>query len=219
MGGASRPSCILCRPTATSCAASWRRTSAARRRRADSEFKRQFGSDIPFVTPGGEWTADWFTTRLLEHTIAVSVERLGDPPRHGGLTHPAGWGPHRLDLLRRCVAAAGLPVAHLLPEPIAAATHYARLGRVSPGETVLIYDFGGGTFDAAVVRHAGHEMQVVGRPLGSDRVGGIDVDHAILVLVDELTGGLVTAADVDDPAVVADLHALRQKSAPAARSR
>ena len=43
-----------------------------------------------------------------------------------------------------------------MPEPVAAAAHFTGvLGRtVNPGESLAVYDFGAGTFDASIVRHA-----------------------------------------------------------------
>lgn len=43
----------------------------------------------------------------------------------------------------------GFTEVELLPEPVAAAFAPVAGGRVEPGSLVLVYDFGGGTFDAA----------------------------------------------------------------------
>ena len=68
------------------------------------------------------------------------------------LTHPANWGEFKLDLLREAGRLAGVEDVTLLSEPEAAARQYVHLGRVKPGDAVAVYDFGGGTFDVAVVR-------------------------------------------------------------------
>ena len=69
---------------------------------------------------------------------------------------------------------AGLSDVRLLAEPRAAAIHYAADNRVQDGETVAVYDFGGGTFDTALVRRAGrrvrpHRRTAGHRPLRRDR--------------------------------------------------
>jgi molecular chaperone DnaK (HSP70) len=76
----------------------------------------------------------------------------GQPPRRIVLTHPANWGPFRRELFDEVPVAAGLESPQMVTEPEAAAAYYARSGRVNDGEIVAVYDLGGGTFDATVVR-------------------------------------------------------------------
>ncbi|MEU0560981.1 Hsp70 family protein [Dactylosporangium sp. NPDC006015] len=102
------------------------------------------------------------------------------------LTHPAGWGPRRRQLLVDAAAAAGLPAPRLVPEPVAAAVSFTTvLGhRVDVGSTVVVYDFGGGTFDISVVRRTGGDpggdaWDVVAAD-GLDDVGGVDLDAAVV---------------------------------------
>ena len=177
------------------------------------EFKRDFGSDAPYVTPIGPRLPDWFTARLLEHVVATSSQRERETPTTTVVTHPATWASHRLERLAQCVTDAGLDDVAYLAEPIAAATHYVALGRVAPGETVAIYDFGGGTFDASIVHHNGTRIEIVGNPKGADDIGGIDLDEIIMSMVDDGTDGLILGADIDDRAVVADLYSLRSECA------
>jgi hypothetical protein len=70
------------------------------------------------------------------------------------LTHPAGWGPQRRSLLVDAAQRAGLPAVGLVAEPVAAAMYFTDgLGHHVPdGHSVVVYDFGGGTFDISVVR-------------------------------------------------------------------
>ena len=76
----------------------------------------------------------------------------------------------------------------LLPEPVAAAIHYAGLTRVASGSTVAVYDLGGGTFDATVVRKTETGFEIVGEPRATD-LGGIDVDGALFARVRRDLGG------------------------------
>ena len=117
------------------------------------------------------------------------------------LTHPATWGEFKLDLLREAGRVAGLSDVELIPEPVAAAGHYARLGRLSAGDAVAVYDFGGGTFDAAVVRIGANGPELLGRAEGLDRLGGLDLDQAVMAHVNAAVDGALTAMDRDDPAV------------------
>jgi molecular chaperone DnaK len=105
------------------------------------------------------------------------------------ITHPADWAESRLATLREAVQKGGLPDVTFLPEPVAAAARIA-LASTSPGQRIAVYDFGGGTFDAAVLRRTETGFVVAGPPAGRDPLGGEDIDdkiisHLGLILADE----------------------------------
>ena len=64
-----------------------------------------------------------------------------------------------------------------------------------------MYDFGGGTFDAAIVRLGPDGPELLGRAEGLDRLGGVDLDQAILAHVDAALDGALRAMDRDNPDV------------------
>jgi molecular chaperone DnaK len=71
---------------------------------------------------------------------------------------------------------AGFAVAGLLNEPSAASIEYGHRNRTLDGaEQVLVYDFGGGTFDASLVRIEDRSHTVVASE-GVPNVGGDDFD-------------------------------------------
>ncbi|BBY21792.1 Hsp70 family protein [Mycobacterium stomatepiae] len=81
--------------------------------------------------------------------------------------------------------AAGFHVVALLNEPSAASLEYAHRYRstiTAKREYVLIYDLGGGTFDASLLKMTGHSNEVVISE-GIQRLGGEDFDEAIVRLV------------------------------------
>jgi molecular chaperone DnaK (HSP70) len=81
--------------------------------------------------------------------------------------------------------AAGFHVVALLNEPSAAGLEYAHRYRstiTAKREYVLIYDLGGGTFDASLLRMTGQVNEVVISE-GIQRLGGDDFDEAITQLV------------------------------------
>ena len=168
------------------------------------EFKRRLGDTTPIVLGGTPYGAETLTGHLLAHVVAAA----------GGVTdvtlsHPATWGEYKLDLLREAARVAGLGGVRLVPEPVAAAGHYARLGRLKAGDTVAVYDFGGGTFDAAVVRLAADGPELLGRAEGLDRLGGVDLDQAVLAHVNSALDGALSAMNRDDPDVRRAALALR----------
>ena len=97
----------------------------------------------------------------------------------------------------------------LLTEPQAAAISYSARDRLETGEHVAVYDLGGGTFDAAVLRKTADGFALVGQPEGLDRFGGIDIDAAVLTHIDHELDGALSAADQNDPDVQFALQRLR----------
>lgn len=92
---------------------------------------------------------------------------------------------------------AGFDVVALLNEPSAAGFEYAHRYRstiTAKREHVLIYDLGGGTFDASLLKMTGTRNEVV-TSHGIRHLGGDDFDEAILALV--LKGSGLTDADID----------------------
>jgi len=87
-------------------------------------------------------------------------------------------------------AQAGFEVVALLNEPSAAGFEYAHRYRstiTAKREHVLIYDLGGGTFDASLLKMTGRLNEVVFSE-GIQRLGGDDFDERILKLVRQGAG-------------------------------
>ena len=148
------------------------------------EFKRRIGDPTPLLVGGSPWSADGLTGLLLRWVVDQVAALEGGPPEALAVAHPANWGEYKRDLLRQAVARADLDVPAdrvvLVSEPEAAAAHYATQQRVAPGSVVAVYDLGGGTFDAAVLRKTATAWEILGEPQGVERLGGIDFDEAVL---------------------------------------
>lgn len=179
------------------------------------EFKRRLGDPTPIMVGGAPMAADLLMARLLDWVVQQVTAAEGGPPDHLVVTHPANWRQYKLDLLDQAVRHVGLPPPQLLPEPVAAATFYASQRDLAPGSVVAVYDLGGGTFDAAVVRSTQEGFEIIGRPEGIERLGGIDFDHAVLRYASEVAGldleamGDPGAGQADDPALIASMAQLR----------
>ncbi|GAA4210068.1 Hsp70 family protein [Actinocatenispora rupis] len=128
--------------------------------------------------------------------VAAVLRRVADEARRVAgavppvvLTHPVAWGQARRGVLAEAARRAGLTVAALVAEPIAAASYFtAVLGsRLPVGGALAVFDFGGGTLDVAVVRSTG-EGPVVVATGGLDGVGGVDLDAAVIVHIGQSIG-------------------------------
>jgi molecular chaperone DnaK (HSP70) len=103
---------------------------------------------------------------------------LGD--EEVALTVPVESFVHYEDWLTGVAEAAGMPRFRLIDEPSAAALGYG--APIQPGDVYLIFDFGGGTLDVAVVlieeeasAQAGRRCRVLGKA-GAD-LGGMTIDQ------------------------------------------
>ena len=137
------------------------------------------------IGDGEVWLGD--EPRPVIDVIAAVLDRVGtearnvagSPPGRTVLTHPAEWGAVRLEVLRAAADSAGLGAVELVPEPVAAALEIGT-ATLSPGDHVAVYDFGGGTFDVAVLRRTKEGFEVAGPPGGRDPLGGEQIDNRII---------------------------------------
>src|SRR5262245_51810210 len=179
--------------------------------RVAREFKRRLGDPTPIILGGTPYGAEMLMARLLRWSLDRVQEQQGEPPRAIALTHPANWGPYKLDLLRQAVRQVDLDAALYLAEPVAAATFYASQRRLEPGDTVAVYDLGGGTFDAAMVRRTAVGFDIIGSPEGIERLGGIDFDEAVYAHVQGAVGERLVELDPEEPAAQSAVARLRQE--------
>ncbi len=185
--------------------------------RAAREFKRRLGDPTPLILGGTPFGAEALMAELLRAIVARVSEERGEAPALVAVTHPASYGPYKLDLLHQMARQAGLPEAVFLAEPVAAASHYALQERIPLGAVIAVYDFGGGTFDAAVLRKTEEGFAILGQPEGLERLGGIDFDEAVFSHVVDTIGQSAIAGD-GSPAARAALSRLREECRQAKES-
>lgn len=179
--------------------------------RVAREFKRRVGDPTPLLLGGSPMSAQSLLAKMLRWTVDQVVQLQGAAPEHIAITHPANWGPFKLDLLQQAIRMADLENCTTLTEPEAAAIYYSSSERVSPGDVVAVYDLGGGTFDAAVLRKTETGFEILGQPEGIEHLGGIDIDEAVFAHVAAALKGALDGLDPDDPAVVAGVARLRSE--------
>jgi molecular chaperone DnaK len=174
------------------------------------EFKRRIGDEVPMVIGGQGHAAPEIAAMVLGWVIDRVAAQEGGPASGIVVTHPAGWGPYKISTMTAALHAAGLTSITFCTEPEAAAASYALAPRIAAGATIAVYDLGGGTFDAAVVRKtSASTLEVLGVPQGLDALGGADFDDAIMSHVLAAVPAL-TQLDPDDPATLAATAALRR---------
>lgn len=119
---------------------------------------------------------------VLSRVFEETKRQLGgETPDEVRLTHPAEWGSVRRNVLLSAARLAGINSSlTLVPEPVAAAAHFASFPdrTLAPGQALAVYDLGAGTFDVAVVGATQDGYAVLAED-GLPDLGGLDVDQAL----------------------------------------
>jgi len=126
---------------------------------------------------------------ILKEVREVAQNHIGEEVTRAVITVPAYYTERQREAVRRAGAMAGIHVERIVNEPTAAAIAYA-YGR-SLHQRVLVYDLGGGTFDASVLELQDNVYEVISTG-GDTFLGGVDFDQRIaerlLELYREQTG-------------------------------
>ncbi|MFB9265963.1 Hsp70 family protein [Bradyrhizobium erythrophlei] len=143
-------------------------------------FKRLMGTSSPIrFANGTTMTAEEASCEVIKTLLAQARMNAGDFSIEGAVvTIPAAFNQMQSEATMRAAAAAGLTQVALLQEPIAAAM--ASIARSSnKNGQFLVYDLGGGTFDAAIVQTISGSATVIAHA-GINMLGGRDFDRAIV---------------------------------------
>jgi molecular chaperone DnaK len=120
---------------------------------------------------------------ILKEVKDVAQAALGTEITRAVVTVPAYYNDNQRQAVRAAGKIAGIEVVRILNEPTAAALAFAH-GRFLE-QRVLVYDLGGGTFDASVLELHGNVYEVLATG-GDTFLGGVDFDRA---LADHLIAG------------------------------
>ncbi|MEM9565511.1 MAG: Hsp70 family protein [Actinomycetota bacterium] len=189
------------------------------RSRTVRDVRRRIGDDTPILVAGTAHPPHSLLADQLRHVAETVVERQGSAPASVVVTHPASWGPFKVERLQEAVAGAGLDGARLVAESLAAASDHVADRRpgdeLVTGARILVCDLGGSTFSTEVLQQGLNQLVPVGPAATLDRLGGNDFDQVVFDHVRAAVAGAVDELDRGDPVVVAALHRLRQACAAA----
>jgi molecular chaperone DnaK len=152
---------------------------------------------------------------ILRKIVNDALLALGRPPDSSVkavITVPAYFGSIPKTATRNAAQLAGIELLDLVHEPVSAAISYG-FARAERPMNLLVYDLGGGTFDATVVRVEGKSV----RTLATDGVrllGGYDWDEKIAGWVRDRFDDRFPAAGIslDDPQTRAKLFEIAEQA-------
>jgi molecular chaperone DnaK len=138
---------------------------------------------VAVLLDGKQYTPEQISAEILKKIKVDAEEKLGDEVTHAVITVPAYFTEKQKNATRIAAQLAGLKVQKLLAEPTAAAIAYGVSNyKIGDSKTVLIYDFGGGTFDISVLNIV--DGQYIEAGTGGDRwLGGDDIDKQLQELI------------------------------------
>jgi hypothetical protein len=169
------------------------------------EIKRHVGDPNPVLLDGVPYGADRLMAMLLRRVVDAVAATEGQSAEGIVITYPAVWGPYKRDVLAAALQREDVE-ATTITEPEAVATYHASDHRVEPGQILAVYSLGGGQFEATVLRKTHTSFEILGDPVGIDRVG--DIDDAVFDYVVRQVGGLFDV-DTTDASTAAALARLR----------
>lgn len=123
------------------------------------------------------------SAQILKHLKGCAEMRLNRNITDVVLTVPARFENAAREATKKAAELAGLNVLRLIHEPTAAALTYG-LDHLKENQRVLVFDFGGGTLDVTVLEMFEGILDVK-TSVGDDKLGGKDIDDAIIDLIRE----------------------------------
>lgn len=128
-------------------------------------------------------TPAYISAHILKCASDHLIRQYPEWDRRAVVTVPASFNTDQRNDTLLAARMAGLADVRLLDEPTAAFYYFFDQNRdaVDPGttQTVLVFDFGGGTLDVSIIRVAVHDGRISIDPVGRSRyndLGGDDID-------------------------------------------
>ncbi len=130
------------------------------------------------VMIGDKWMRPEEISAMILSKIKSDVEaKLGEKITEAVITVPAYFNDAQRKATKDAGMIAGLDVKRIINEPTAAALAYGF--NKKKNEKIVVYDFGGGTFDVSILE-IGDDVVEVKSTDGDSHLGGRDIDHKII---------------------------------------
>ncbi|MCL4558146.1 MAG: molecular chaperone DnaK [Deltaproteobacteria bacterium] len=136
--------------------------------------------DVRISIAGKDYSIPEVSAMILIEMKKVAEEYLSEEVKEAVITVPAYFNDNQRQATKDAGKIAGLDVLRIINEPTAAAIAYG-LNRHVDNEKVLIYDFGGGTFDVSILEIHKGVFEVISTS-GDTYLGGEDIDNRLIQL-------------------------------------
>ena len=154
-----------------------KRQAVSNPERTVTSIKRQMGSNYKVNIDGKEYSPQEISAMILQKLKTDAESYLGEKIEKAVITTPAYFTDAQRQATKDAGKIAGLEVMRIINEPTAAALSYG-LDK-EEGQTILVFDLGGGTFDVSILE-LGDGVFEVKATSGNNRLGGDDFDQRII---------------------------------------
>ncbi len=145
--------------------------------RTVSSIKRIMGTNQRVTLGGKEYTPQEVSALILAKLKRDAESYFGQPVSEAVITVPAYFTDAQRQATKDAGEIAGFKVERIINEPTAAALAYG-FQHQEESRTILVYDFGGGTFDVSIIRMVEGAFKVLASS-GNNRLGGDDFDQVV----------------------------------------
>ena len=145
--------------------------------RTVSSIKRIMGSDKRIKLMGKEYTPQEISAMILNKMKQDAEAYFGKPVNEAVITVPAYFTDAQRQATKDAGEIAGFKVERILNEPTAAALAYG-FQHKEETSTILVYDYGGGTFDVSIIQLVEGAFKVLAAS-GNNMLGGDDFDQIV----------------------------------------
>ncbi|MBD2293500.1 Hsp70 family protein [Anabaena sphaerica FACHB-251] len=151
---------------------------------------------------GQEYQPEDISAEILKKVVQnaqayfQAIGKAGEIIDQAVITIPAYFNDKQRYATRTAALKAGITPLELLPEPTAAAISYGFSPNSDDVKTILVYDFGGGTFDASVITAGGTSFIEQGKA-GDLWLGGDDIDSRLIKFVKEQVAQQEKISDIE----------------------
>ncbi|MBR1737094.1 MAG: Hsp70 family protein [Firmicutes bacterium] len=147
-----------------------------------SSIKRLMGTDEKIAVGDIPKSPEYISADILKKLKSSAEEQAGETFEEVVITHPAYFNDRQIYATKQAGLMAGFKNVYLLSEPLAAAIEYGY--RQGYAQTILVYDIGGGTFDACILKvsidEEGQEIFQELSDVGDMNLGGDDFDEELI---------------------------------------
>jgi actin-like ATPase involved in cell morphogenesis len=159
--------------------------------------KRVMGEERSFPLCGKACRPEEVSAHILRYLKELASEQLGEPVEEAVITVPAYFTLKQKQLTEEAGKLAGLKVAQIAQEPVAAALMYS-LGDTRDPLTIMTYDLGGGTYDIAILEKRDGVFSI--KAFDGDRfLGGYNFDKRLVFWIADQLKQYDLHLNLDDP--------------------
>ncbi len=142
------------------------------------EVKASATNGVKVTLQDKEYTPEEISAMILGKLKADAESKLGEKVTEAIITVPAYFNDAQRQATKDAGQIAGLNVLRIINEPTAAALAYG-FDKGKKDEKIVVFDFGGGTFDVSVLE-VGDAVIEVKSTDGDSHLGGKDIDQKII---------------------------------------